>query len=552
MKADSNRIAPSAVIETPPRSNAENNTRDLAHGVPTPRLSRVRDTILTPRTTHYLGIPLGTPSKNPFGKNLGELQYLLIAHHDAMLDIGHEIMALNQKIRQTNKSDFKEIDILYEAKDLLDQRYLNVEKEFESAYSNMLLAIHDQIIDTKSRLGLLKTLSNHPTIPRVSETFYSQLSILINEFDILKPCFMNIKGEEDQGPALTPQAVDFIISHLKENYDELFVNADIKCISLSSLIDAIESFNLHSDENFALGLVLYDDDFINNPHFEAVFCIKDMGQTHLFVLNSTGHNVTVFRKRKSALLPKSLQILRENIPRLKKNDQSVILYSKQPKRQNGKVECSVFSVYDLKTLIEMRNQVDIVQYYRDPENSQFIEWISPQQLDNIDGNLPGMGFWSLKSFPKKLLMLTQSERAFSEISSRGSLDTCDHSVLRYNSKGKTVIKEKHLASIKHDRNQFLMIDEEGNKRVFKAQKKRFDYIINIISQALKKDDISDQYRFEPPNVSRTGIFPLLPDVDEPTEARPTKKALKPSKLLDRISNKEHDESPLEKFSPILL
>lgn len=232
-----------------------------------------------------------------------------------------------------------------------------------------------QISNPKDTVMLLKLLSEY-FFYGIEEIFHEGIDHLKSYYPQIQRYMLNLPDASDFGPVLTPRGIQEILNFYEKHCQ--FPSGILSCQPVSSLPDLIKEMNENYQENAVRGWAVYSDDFEEDKHIVPVFSICQYGKTHVFIFDSQGHTLN----------PKIEPILSSSFQKVQwmRINPNVELYSYKEKRQRGFVECSMYSILDLKNLIEMHmdnRNITLVDFYQ--KNPEFCTFIDHPQTYGIYG-----------------------------------------------------------------------------------------------------------------------------------------------------------------------
>jgi hypothetical protein len=224
---------------------------------------------------------------------------------------------------------------------------------------------------TRDILYLTSLLSSHNFF-YTKDWFHQALDRLIASFPHLNPYF---SGRDH---ILTPESTKILLSHFEKTYG--FEPNILSCEPLENLFSLIENF-LSSEPSTAIkGWILYKKD---HDHLTPVFVKKEKNSLQILITNSQGlvQNGFVFDECKKLSFPQF----------------HTFLYTCSSARQRDGSSCPVFSLLDLKNLLEA---------YHDGKD--IFSFLSSQPLKELLSQDPSMKVFSFSTLPPYMMKVTQS------------------------------------------------------------------------------------------------------------------------------------------------
>lgn len=337
------------------------------------------------------------------------------------------------------------------------------------------------LTSVKDRILLLKLLSEKPFCG-IELIFYETLQELRLQLPQLQHYMCNELGLRDhEGPLLTPLGIKKIIDFFNEEYE--FPSDLLSSISASQLPFVVQKLIDSKEEGKIMGYVVSSDSFHRDRHIVPVFCIYFHDAVYVYITDSEGHDFLSEKKFMSKSLvelvdhPDTYNLIQQG--RLK-------IHSYKEKRQHGHVECSVFSLLDLKSLIEMhlRQGKNIVQYYE-----QQIELFKPKEIHvEVGMQKKSAVVYELSILPSAMMKPTQSLKKFRQLKEEYSESWVPYEVTRLNSRGEVIKKVVDAKELYNQVEFFKSTTAEGKQQNLYVLKKRFDSIIYLIVQILENPD----------------------------------------------------------------
>jgi|GEM_PF-2303068 len=343
--------------------------------------------------------------------------------------------------------------------------------------------------DPKELLMLLKVLSEF-VVFGTKEIFFAVLAALRERDPGLECLFRNIPDARDEGPSLTPFAINDLFRFYEEEYR--YHPGVLSCQPLSQLIPLVDEFIASPDLGPCpmRGWAIYNDELQDDPHIVPVFMIRYQEQNHIFIFDSLGHVICKDKARR--LLSFSLRKLSEHFKSQGARAHDVVIYSCKLQRQWGNVGCATFSVLDLKHLYE-RHQAPfehIVEFYR------------AQQEETLEMNLTNLGSKSVPVYevfnvPPEMMTATQSYRAldrFQEIPPQ--LDEREVPVVeRLSPSGEIERKSQDFSRFSEIISATKRIGPEDHPRNSYLMQKRLSDIVTLITRHYDRNAPSQQELF---------------------------------------------------------
>ncbi len=334
------------------------------------------------------------------------------------------------------------------------------------------------IKEPKPLLNLMKLLSEH-LFCGVETFFYEALNLVRSQWEALNVYMRDVQGQENEGPVLKPAGVQKIVDFFIKEYS--FPKEMLSRRYLSNLPGLVRRLIASNEEGKAVGWVVCSD----NPeekHVVPVFAVYRYGQAHVFVIDSEGHNVYPDHPEYKGYtrLHSSIQILRKGC----NWNEKVQFYSYKMRRQTDNVSCTVFSLLDLKSLIELHlDGLNLVEFYKKQEGPKAPKLILPEEVD--EDNQHGLPFYELSILPPSMLKATQSYTRLKELKEQEYLVDLSYQSHRYSSTGQIIVKTQNIDNLFEEIDAYKFYNSEGESRNLYTLSKRFSYIIYLIVSVLE-------------------------------------------------------------------
>ena len=361
----------------------------------------------------------------------------------------------------------------------------------EAAIQRLQECIDEQnITQPKPLLNLMKLLSER-LFCGVERFFYGALNQVRSQWRELDLYMRDVPGQENEGPILKPAGVQKIIDFFIGEYN--FPREMLSCQYLSSLPGLVRELISSGEEGRAVGWAICSDDE-SEKHVVPVFAIYRNGQAHIFVIDSEGHDVYPDQPKYKPFtrLHSSLQLLRrrDNLAG------ELQLYSFKKRRQTDNVSCTVLSLLDLKSLIELHlDGLDLIEYYRKHEGGAVAPKLIPSAAVDEEGDF-GLPFYELSVLPPSMLKATQSYTRLKELQREKCLVDLSYNSVRTTSRGGTIVKNQNIETFFEEIDSYKFYTTEGEARNLYALSKRFSYIIYLIISVLeaKEEQSEDMFK----------------------------------------------------------
>lgn len=419
---------------------------------------------VTPDRRKLLTYPLTDRTRSPYG--LTEWYSNAEEQLQKLQTLDSSIIPLEESLNKIDLDDdqFDKTCIIIE----------NKKDEYNKELEKLKNLIED-INQPKDLLVILKLISTR-FFQDTEKLFYHVLLKIRKEVQELDHYMIDIRAMEHEGPVLTPNGVSKILEFFHREYN--IPNEMLSCCSNTSLKFRLKEMLDQKVEGEFRGWVVHQDSFQeDDKHMVPVFSVFHQGRLHIYIIDSQGHDVHIKHPNMNRLGP-CLQSLRNDFANTDKICENVKLYSYQSRRQSGNVECSVFSLLDLKCLIEMhRAGENLVDYFE----TQVDETFQPKQITpEMLREKTGFPFYELQILPPSLMKPMQSISAFRDLRDKYSTAWSAYNASRFNSLGETVTETQDVEMLYEKVKQCTVLSDEGVSRNLYARNKRFSYIIYLI------------------------------------------------------------------------
>jgi hypothetical protein len=330
----------------------------------------------------------------------------------------------------------------------------------------------------KEMLMFMKLLSEFVFI-ETKGIFFRVLGALCKLTPEINQFFREVPSDEsDEGPGLSPLAINTIFRFFEEEY--AYPSGLLSCQRLSDL-PALTERMIGTEGDHMRGWVVCNDIEDYDPHVVPVFAIKAEGKTHLFIFDSLGHLIA--REPSLTRISTALEQLIKHFGPMDIGDRLVI-YSYKMKRQNSANGCATFSILDLKNLLErhLRGAGNIIDFYASQEAPHL-----PHLITRFVAEGSSMPIYELDTLPPEMMKVTQSYRKIGEYEDRPPTLSGDQipSFERYTYMGDTDARPQTLASF-HDRVlQVRRVAPNGCERNLYVDEKRLSDIVHLLARFYK-------------------------------------------------------------------
>jgi hypothetical protein len=326
-------------------------------------------------------------------------------------------------------------------------------------------------------------LSSEFIFQGTTDLFFPVLRNLLDSSPALTPYFYELPDSEPgDGPVFTGPAIAQIFRFFEEQYK--FPPGVLSTQPLSKLPELIEEM-MSGANNTARGFAVQNDLFSEDPHIVPVFATKTGGKTHVFIFDSLGHSIE--KERRFTQISASLEELIKHFRDSTDLFEQFAIYSYQNKRQRSAMGCGVFTVLDLKNLLErhLHEPGNIVTFY-DSQAPDHQPRLIIQEL--TDGT--SLPVYEIDTIPPEMIKVTQS---LSTVRSyRESPPVLDPAQIPFfkrcvaKSWQKEELVPQDLATASHSINQIIRVDQKGTSQNLYITQKRLSLIVCLLAPYFKE------------------------------------------------------------------
>jgi hypothetical protein len=207
-------------------------------------------------------------------------------------------------------------------------------------------------------------------------------------------------GEPLDGPMLRPLAVQTLIQFFEDKFK--YPPGVLSCQPLSSLSGLVEEMIRSGEDGGCRGWTVWNDLQTYDPHIVPVFAFRAKGKVNLFIFDSVGHTLRGSPEEHS--ISASLRCLIDRFKDTQQIADHIIVHSYKEQRQMASSGCSIFSLLDLKNLLErhLHKHESLSEFYQG-QSGDFEPRLITEQLGA--GELP---VYELNILPPEMMKVTQS------------------------------------------------------------------------------------------------------------------------------------------------
>jgi len=334
--------------------------------------------------------------------------------------------------------------------------------------------------------------------------FFKVLAALRSVCPDINLFFRDIDSDEtDEGPGLTPFAIDSIFKFFE---DEFHYPALLSSLPLSALSASVEEIMLSSSPDSIRGWVVFNDlvKIEDDPHVVPIFVQKISGKIHLFIFDSLGHDVAT--KRISA----SLEELINHFGTIDVKDKLAI-YSYEIKRQNSSNGCSTFAILDLKNLLErqINGAGSIVEFYDCQIEAHRPRLMIRELKDDCD--LP---VYETDILPPEMMKVTQSFTKIREYERKPPVMSAEliPSFERLKCSGDTYTQTQDISTLRERVDEIRRVAPNGSDINLYVEQKRLSDIVYLLGRSFNLIEEANLVR-------RRACKSLFPHDEDETELK---------------------------------
>lgn len=244
------------------------------------------------------------------------------------------------------------------------------------------------------------------------DLFFPLLDYLRKSRPGINELFRKIDMDEHEGYAvsLSKLGIKSMFRFFEEEYG--FPAGILDITPASNLATLVKKIVASEPEGFQCGRIVNNDTLgiyegeDADPHLVPVWITKAEGKAHVFIFDSLGHelsetyseNFLSHRTISQSLM--SLVLALSDDPEV---GQNVVIYSYKNKRQNALVGCAIFSINDLKNLVER---------HLDPTGESILGFYASKPLENLTARVAGptsrLTILELEFLPPDMMKITES------------------------------------------------------------------------------------------------------------------------------------------------
>ncbi len=289
---------------------------------------------------------------------------------------------------------------------------------------------------------------------------------------------IEFKEVKDEGPVLSAEGIRMLLRAEEGAFGH--PAGMLSVADVSALPDLIEGMmNEFSSSDMVQGWVVRNDLFRSDHHIVPVFAVKVKGKTHVFILDSLGHDVS------SSLQERQLSfVLEDLIQHFRKKpsiDQRLALYSYKNKRQHAtSLDCVAFSLLDLKNLAErhIRGADNLVIFFEKQSSEH-----QPRSITSVLTKGSVLPIFEIDILPPELMKVTQSKKQLAayEINSP-ALNTSSVPVFqRFNASGQIQQSPQTLEELKIKVSENERVSDERAQNLY-VTRKRLAQTVHVIAR----------------------------------------------------------------------
>ena len=284
--------------------------------------------------------------------------------------------------------------------------------------------------------------------------------------------------EVDEGPVLSASGIGKIFELFENEF--AYPSGILKPANVSELPQLIDEMINSPSSEIMRGWTIENDLMVEDPHVVPVFALKSGGRTHVFIFDSLGHTID----GQTIGISASLEELLKHFSDTENIDRHLSIYSYKPKRQNSVVGCGIFSIVDLKCLLErhIRGAGNLIDFYAAQEQEHRPRLVT--QFLNASSRLP---IYEIDILPPEMMKPTQSLQAIKAyVTDAPQLHS--ESVPRFPRYSATGNITQEEQSVRHVRRRIAHAERWGARGPgnFYMDQKRLKYTVYLLGLHLKE------------------------------------------------------------------
>ncbi len=348
------------------------------------------------------------------------------------------------------------------------------------------------IQDDNQSLLLLKLLSEFPLFGS-QEIFFCVLNALRQRHSNLNTYFSDLDLEEDGiHPSFTPAA----LAQLLHFFCEQFRLPDVLDVTYTSALPSLVLEMIKAPEGTFHGWAVANDLISDDPHVVPAFALKKGGVLHLFFFDSIGHNFS--ENMNERRIPIVLTQVFDELRNKEKAREGLKIYSYQPQRQHALAGCTVFTLLDLKNLVEMHqaSNGDLIDFY----HSQPPE-LQPEVANHKLRRKTPLDFYEMRTLPPQMMKSTQSYTELGRYQSRPPEMMSTPMAFRYSAEGELVSKPLNLEELRLRVEEKKRIDSRDKPKNLYVEQKQMQMTVYLLGVYFGMPAIDPKNIFTP-NMAR--------------------------------------------------
>ncbi len=240
---------------------------------------------------------------------------------------------------------------------------------------------------------ILKMLSNS-IFSESTQLFVKVLTRILTVHPDLHPYF----SETDEDPIITPLGVGKILTFFESDYG--FPKGALSSKTIEELPKILDEIILSLDDKIVKGFVISNPPIDLDPHLTPLFIVKNGTRVNIFISDSRGHNPAC--RSEKPYLCESLKTLIQYCEDHPQYWDKLSVYSYIGIRQRDYVSCPVFSIFDLKALLEryLCEAEDIFDFFK--------RISSPKSISSEVSSISELPIFEVDTLPPEMMKITQS------------------------------------------------------------------------------------------------------------------------------------------------
>lgn len=336
----------------------------------------------------------------------------------------------------------------------------------------------EEIIAVKDRMQsllFLKLLSEF-SFYGCAEIFFHMLQNLRAANPDINQYFYDISIKSGAHPMLNEKGLAQILHFFSEEYD--YPKGILKTAGASQIPSLVVQL-MEGEDDSMRGWAVSNDQDSSDPHIVPVFAIRKEGKTHVFIFDSVGHvfSTNIWQQQISVSLENLIEYFQDQPDKL---DQLAIYSYKFP-RQTSDFDCAVFTLLDLKNLLEMhlKGDLNIIEFYQYQEKT-----LRPKRSMKSSEAMMQLPIFELSTLPPQMMKVTQSFKKIDSYERKLPIVLSSVSVKRYIDMTNTSTKVQDLREMLTRIHRSVRIDGKNRLHNHYAIEKHMKLIVYLLCDSV--------------------------------------------------------------------